>query len=405
MSSRPSLLPVQDAITQIISAMQVMPDETLPLSEAYNRILAEDIRAKINHPPADVSAMDGYAGRSEDFNKIPVTLRQVGESAAGHPYDGFVSAGCVVRIFTGAHLPDGTDSIIIQEDTQTDGDSITVNQPPKKGQYIRQSGQDFKTGEIIAPKGMRLDARRLSLIASAGHGDVLVKKQPVIAVISTGDELVDPGIEPQHGQIVASNGIFLTHMIKTIGAIPLDLGQIPDQDDAIKAAFDKAQEADLIVTTGGASVGAHDGVAQHMSGSSGLAFWRIAMRPGKPLIFGKIGHTPMLGLPGNPVSTGVCALVFVQAAIKAMLGQDPWPQHQNAKLMVALKANDKRQDYLRASLSINETGQCEVTPFQAQDSGMMKRFADADALIIRAPFADPAETGDIVQIMQIPPYI
>ena len=411
MVNRKPLLAVDDALAQITTAMTVMGDETIMLADALGRVLAHDVMAKVSHPPHDVSAMDGYAVALSDLTRSDLTrsddhsprLHVIGESAAGHPFDAALEAGSAVRIFTGAYMPQGADAIVIQEDTTTNGDVVDIMEMPIAGRYIRQQGQDFAQGDIIAHQGTTLNARRLALIASSGHGTVTVKAKPKIAIISTGDELVTPGQKPEHGQIIASNGLFLRHFLQSIGADILDLGQIPDDPILLTNAVNKAQEADLIVTSGGASVGNHDGVAQLMTAQEkGLAFWRIAMRPGKPLIFGHLGDTPLLGLPGNPVSTGVCAMVFVAAAIRAMLGQPVNAPTQTALLGKDLPENDQRQDYLRAEISYDDQGQIWVTAFAKQDSGMFKSFADADALIIRPPHAEQAKAGDVISILLIP---
>ena len=402
MTPRPPLLSVDDALDQIIKAVSTMPSERIAVEAALGHVLAADIKANLSHPPADVSAMDGYAVHSSHLSSTPKSLTVIGESAAGHPFNGVLGADQAVRIFTGAYVPQGADAIVLQEDTNRDGDVVMILEQPKPEQFIRKAGQDFSHGDLIASKGATLDARRLALIASSGHGTVPTHCKPVVAIISTGDELVRPGSTPKDGQIVSSNDLFLTHLITSLGATAMNLGQMADQDDALTKAFDQAKSADLIVTSGGASVGNHDGVARHMNESGGLAFWRIAMRPGKPLIFGQIDQTPMLGLPGNPVSTGVCAMIFVAAAIRKMLGQDPLPNHSHAKLIAPLGENDRRQDYLRARIHIDDQGQTWAEAFNKQDSGMLKTFSDADGLIIRPPHAPPAEAGDPVPVLLLP---
>jgi len=402
MTPRPPLLSVDDALDQIIKAVSTMPSERIAVEAALGHVLAADINANLSHPPADVSAMDGYAVHSSHLSSTPKNLTVIGESAAGHPFDGVLGADQAVRIFTGAYVPQGADAIVLQEDTNRDGDVVTILEQPKPEQFIRKAGQDFSHGDLIASKGATLDARRLALIASSGHGTVPTHCKPVVAIISTGDELVHPGSTPKDGQIVSSNDLFLTHLITSLGATAMNLGQMADQDDALTKAFDQAKSADLIVTSGGASVGNHDGVARHMNESGGLAFWRIAMRPGKPLIFGQIDQTPMLGLPGNPVSTGVCAMIFVAAAIRKMLGQDPLPKPSHVKLLAPLGENDRRQDYLRARIHVDDQGQTWAEAFNKQDSGMLKTFADADGLIIRPPHAPPAEAGTPVPVLLLP---
>ena len=409
-----SLLPVDDALAAITKGLTPVSIENVAMAEAparddvIGRVLGEDIHAELNHPPHDVSAMDGYAVISSDLVNIPAKLTVIGESAAGHPFDGVTSHGQAVRIFTGAYCPEGSDAIVIQEDTDEDNGVVSIHEAPSPGQFIRLKGNDFRQGALIAQKGDILTPRLLSLMASAGVRAFKLYQRPRIAVISTGDELVAPGHIPQEGQIISSNGLFLKTYLSTIGADVIDLGIIPDEDDALEDAFERAQEADLIVTSGGASVGHHDGVAKAMTNENGtkLNFWRIAMRPGKPLIFGKINGVPILGLPGNPVSTGVCAMVFVATALKTLSGQDTsqdWGLDIRTGLLATpLKENDKRQDYLRATISTTDKGEVMLSPFDKQDSGMLKLLAEADALVIRPPFAPEAKAGDLVRYIPIP---
>ena len=353
--------------------------------------------------------MDGYAARSEDLLTFPARLEQIGESAAGHPFTGQIGPGECIRIFTGAICPDTADTIILQEDTETEDHIISVTEAPAAGRYIRPKGQDFSSGQRLFEAGTMINARNLSLIGAAGHGHVMTKRRPVVAIISTGDELVEPGITPKPGQIVSSNGIFLTHLVTASGGLPMPLGIVPDQDDALDAALDKAMQADLIITSGGASVGAHDGIARKMQEESDLAFWRIAMRPGKPLLFGHLENngrrTPLLGLPGNPVSTGVCGLIFGVAAIRCLLGQDHQPRYAHAVLTEPLAENDRRQDFLRAKLTHGEDGLLMARAFTKQDSGMLSVFAEANGLIMRPPHAEAAKAGDIVPVILIPDHV
>ena len=393
------LLGVDEAIAQIAANVPKMETEEVALARAQERVLAEDISALLSHPPADVSAMDGYVARHEDLKTLPCDLTMIGESAAGHPFQGKLGEGECVRIFTGAHCPEGADAIIPQENTEAKDHRITIHKAPQKNQYIRSEGNDFKQGDILVKAGMRLNARAIALIGSAGHGKVKVKRKPKIAIISTGDELVAPSATPKPHQIISSNGIFLEQLITSLGGEPMQLGIVGDSDTALNEAFSKAKGADMIVTSGGVSVGSHDGVALRMQNSSELIFWRIAMRPGKPLLFGRINGIALLGLPGNPVSTGVCGVIFVGAAIRAMSGQDFRLIYQHAVLGESLAANDQRQDFLRASLAYGEDGKLIATAFAEQDSGMMSVFAHADALIMRPPFAPKTVVGDIVPII------
>ena len=411
-----SLLPVDDALKAITEALSPIDKEDISMAEAaagdvMGRVLAEDVYAELSHPPHDVSAMDGFAVRHADLADLSKPLKIIGESTAGHPFEGMVNSGETVRIFTGAHCPKGSDTIIIQEDAERDGDHVTIKEVAPKGRYIRLKGNDFSQGDLIAAKGEVISPRLLALIASAGLATLNLRKKPRVAIISTGDELVAPGTPPKEGQIISSNGLFLKSYLNSIGAEAIDIGIIPDQEDALEKAFEDASKADLIMTSGGASVGSHDGVAKAMTdqSTSQLNFWRIAMRPGKPLIFGKIKGVPMIGLPGNPVSTGVCAMVFVSTAIKAITGQDishNWGLDiRQGRLSKPLKANDKRQDYLRASLGFSQDGTPELTPYEQQDSGMMQLLTQAEALVIRSPFADEAEIGDFAPYIPIPKAI
>ena len=408
-----SLLPVDDALKAITEALSPIDKEEISMADAtagdvMGRVLAEVVYAELSHPPHDVSAMDGFAVRHTDLADLSKPLKLIGESAAGHPFNGVVNSGEAVRIFTGGYCPKDCDTIIIQEDTECNGDQVTIKEAAPKGRYIRPQGNDFSQGDLIAAEGTPLSPRLLALIASAGVVTLKLSKKPRVAIISTGDELVAPGTSPKEGQIISSNGLFLKSYLNSIGAETIDIGIVPDQDDALEKAFEDAAKADLIITSGGASVGSHDGVAKAMTdqNTTQLNFWRIAMRPGKPLIFGKIKGVPMIGLPGNPVSTGVCAIVFVSTAIKAITGQDishNWGLDiRQGRLSKPLKANDKRQDYLRASLNYGQDGVPELTPYEQQDSGMMKLLSQAEALVIRSPFADEADIGDPVSYIPIP---
>jgi len=409
MRARPPLLPVEEAIARIARSMPEMPVEEVDIGALHGRILAAPITARTSHPPADVSAMDGFAARASDLAALPAKLRCIGESAAGHPFAGSISAGECIRIFTGAHCPGGADTIILQEDTSVHGNIITVNEAPAAGRYIRKAGNDFARGYVLFDAGKKIGARNIALIGAAGYGTAAVWRRPVVAILSTGDELVAPGEVPKANQIVSSNGIFLEHLVSVLGGEPMPSRIVRDDPDALAAALDHAATADLIVTSGGASVGKHDGIASYMQDSSDLDFWRIAMRPGKPLLFGTIGEgrrrTPLLGLPGNPVSTGVCGIIFVAAALNAMLGRDPLPQYQQAVLDHDLDENDQRQDFLRASMYQDDKGAMHVEAFSTQDSGMLAVFARADALIMRPAHAPAAARGSIVPILPVPPGI
>jgi len=406
MTARPPLLPVTEAIARIAAAVPLMPSEKVAIGDLHGRCLGAPVAARLSHPPVDVSAMDGYAARAEDLACLPARLRLIGESAAGHPFAGAIHPGECVRIFTGAHCPSGADTIILQEDTDAGGEAVTIHEAPAPGRFIRKKGSDFASGDILFDQGRLITARNVALIGSAGHGSAEVRKRPRIAILSTGDELVEPGIIPKDSQIVSSNGIFLENLIRVLGGVPLPSRIVGDDPGALEEALEEASAADLIVTSGGASVGKHDGIAKRMQTSRDLDFWRIAMRPGKPLLFGTIGdgkqETPLLGLPGNPVSTGVCGIIFVAAALNAMLGRDPMPKYQHAILGHDLPENDARQDFLRASIFQDDHGQNHVEAFSKQDSGMLAVFARADALIMRPVHAPAAPRGSVVPVLPIP---
>jgi len=392
------MISVEEATARIVASFAPVEAENVSIGQAAGRVLAAEAIAKFDQPPFPVSAMDGYAVRAADIDKVPAALRVIGSAPAGHPFNGKISAGEAVRIFTGGVVPEGADAIVIQEDTEASGNTVTIKELPKPGKHIRKAGLDFRKGDVLAKAGRRLTARDLSLIAAGDVASVSVRRRPVIAFAATGDELSRPGEPRKPGGIVASSVYGLSALIEKWGGEARDLGIVPDTVEAIAQLTGKAKSADLLVTLGGASVGEHDLVRRAL-GPQGfkLDFWKIAMRPGKPLIFGRVGALPLLGLPGNPVSTLVCALLFLRPAIAAMLGTDISAPLLNARLASNLPANDSRQDYLRAKVSLAK-GEWEVQPFAIQDSSMLVALAASDALIVRAPQAPAARKGEIVQI-------
>jgi molybdopterin molybdotransferase len=395
------MISVAEAEARIVAALRVMDAEKVSIADAAGRVLAADAIAKFDQPPAPVSSMDGYAVRVADAVIAPSTLRVTGSSPAGHPFAGSVKPGEAVRIFTGGVVPNGADAIVIQENTEASGDRVTIKSPAKHGQHIRKAGLDFAKGDALANAGRRLTARDVSLLAAGDIAQVSVRRKPVIAFAATGDELSMPGEPRKSGGIVASSGYGLAAMISHWGGTARDLGILPDTVEAVSAIAELAKDADLIVTLGGASVGDHD-LVQKALGPKGFAldFWKIAMRPGKPLIFGKLGATPLLGLPGNPVSSLVCAMLFLKPAIAALLGADAKTELLSAKLLRHLPANDQRQDYLRARTEIRDGELC-VDVFTIQDSSMLSILAEANALIIRPPTAPAAKAGDRVSILPL----
>lgn len=404
------LLPVADALDRILSAMTAMPAEIVALTDALGRVTAEPITARRTQPPTDVSAMDGYAVRAVDVASVPVTLRRVGSAPAGGRFTGTVGPGECVRIFTGGPVPSGADAIVIQEDVDADGEEdgavVTVRDGATAGTYIRPAGLDFREGDLGITAGKRLSARDIGLAATMNVPWIAVRRKPRVAILSTGDEIVRPGELTDPSRIVSSNAYALAAIVRAIGGEPVDLGIAPDDEGALRRIAGGARGVDLLVTTGGASVGRHDLVQKALGdGTFGadaleVGFWKIAMRPGKPLIFGRFAGVPMLGLPGNPVSTVVCATVFLRPAIETMLGLSTvGAREEDAVLAVDLKENDRRQDYVRATSRTDDTGRRVVRPFSRQDSSMMSRLAAADCLIVR-PAHDPSrKAGDAVRVL------
>jgi molybdopterin molybdotransferase len=394
------MISVEEATRRIVAGFSPVAAETVLLADAAARVLAEDVSARLDQPPSPVSSMDGYAVCAADA-LAGRALRVIGASPAGHPFGGTLNAGEAVRIFTGGVVPAGADAIVIQEDTEARDGSVLIKEPATAGKHIRAAGLDFRKGDTLAAAGKRLTPRDLALLAAGDIAQLAVRRRPQIAFVATGDELSRPGEARKPGGIVASSGYGLAAMIAAWGGAPHDLGILPDTAEAIAGLPTLAHGADLIVTLGGASVGDHD-LVQRALGPQGfvLDFWKIAMRPGKPLIFGRLGATPLLGLPGNPVSTLVCAILFLKPAIAAMLGAPPTADLRLARLAKDLPANDNRQDYLRARLLIRD-GELWAEPFTVQDSSMLGTLARADALVIRAPGAPATKAGAPVQFLGV----
>ncbi|HEY0106061.1 MAG TPA: gephyrin-like molybdotransferase Glp [Rhizomicrobium sp.] len=393
------MISVEEATARIAGAFGRVEAERIALRRGAGRVLAEDVRARADQPPDPVSSMDGYAVKAADAAEPGATLNVVGAAPAGHPYGKVLRDGEAVRIFTGGVVPKGADSIVIQEDAQAKDGAVTFTVAAIFHRHIRDAGLDFRTGEVLVAAGRRLTARDLALIAAGDVPEISVRRRPKVAIAATGDELSPPGSPRKPGGIVASSGFALAAMIERWGGEAIDLGIIPDTADAVASIADKAAGADLILTVGGASVGDHD-LVQKALGPRGfeLDFWKIAMRPGKPLIFGKLGPTPLLGLPGNPVSTLVCAQLFLKPALAALLGTPDEPSIVTATLASDLKQNDGRQDYIRAKVELRDGGR-RAAPFSIQDSSMMSVLAHADGLIVRAPGAPAAKTGDTVGVL------
>ena len=404
MAANKDLLPVAEAQQRIIEAVAPLPAEQISLAHGLGRVLAADVASRRDQPPMAVSAMDGYAVRAADVAALPATLKVIGYAPAGHAFDGALGAGEAVRIFTGAPVPEGADAIVIQENTEQSGETVqVVDGKTPVGRFIRPAGLDFATGDVLLPRGKVLTARDVGLAAAMNVPWLSVHRKPRISILATGDEIVMPGDPIGRDQIVSSNALSLAAFITAQGGAPLDLGIAPDEEDGLRALAAGARGSDILVTTGGASVGDHD-LVQSVLGDIGLEvdFWRIAMRPGKPLMFGRIDGTFLIGLPGNPVSSLVCAIMFLTPAIRKMLGMDNLlPETSMARLGTDLPENDEREDYLRASLSRDENGDVIATPYGKQDSSMFATIARADALVIRKPFATAAKSGTPVEFIPL----
>jgi molybdopterin molybdotransferase len=405
-----SLLPVEDALARLLAgANPISRTQEVSLYEANGRVLAADLTARLTQPPFDASAMDGYALRAEDAAEIGSVLSVIGESAAGHAFSGQVSKGETVRIFTGAPVPDGADSVLLQEDAEKlDSGTIRTNFPVTLGRHIRPRGQDFAEGDVALCARTGLDFSHLTLAAAMNHAQLPVFRRPRVAILATGDELVSPGKAPGPSQIIGSNTFGIAALARDNGAEVIDLGIAPDNRQALLAAVERARESqvDVLVTLGGASVGDHDLVQSTLvSAGMELDFWRIAMRPGKPLMVGRLGAMQVLGLPGNPVSSLVCGLLFLEPLL-CRLGHRPPPDRmREARMLANLPANDKRQDYVRARLSYDGSGLPIVESFGKQDSSMMRIFAQSDCLIVRPPHAPAISAGDVVPILLLRPVI
>ena len=388
------LLPVADALAAILAGVVPLSEETVALDDAHRRVLARDIAALRTQPPQAMSAMDGYAVRSVDVANIDARLKVVGEVAAGRPFDRTVGAGEAVRIFTGGVIPQGADAVIIQEDTLVDGDGIVITEAAVAGRHIRPPGADFRAGDVLLAVGRRLSDRDLSLAAAMNYPELVVRRRPKVALFATGDELVMPGNKLGPGQIVYSNGYALRALARAEGAEIIDLGIAADTMEATRQSIRRARaaSADILITTGGASVGDHDLVKPSLEAEGvEMAFWQIAMRPGKPMMHGRRDGMRVIGLPGNPVSSYVCAWLFLVPLICALLGRsDVHHVPEPALLGRSLVANDHRQDYLRARLEQREDGVLIATPVQHQDSSLLGNLAAAQALVIRSPFAPAA---------------
>lgn len=397
------MLSVAEAQAKVLDGLKRLGQEQVSVGAAAGRVLAADVASNRTQPPFDVSAMDGYAVRAQDVANLPATLKVIGAVAAGAMFERSVAKGEAVRIFTGAPVPKGANTIVIQENTKLQGDEVQiVDGASLAGRHIRRAGLDFKKGDKVLKAGRQLTARDVSLAAAMNHAALPCARQPRIAILATGDELVAPGGDPGPAQIIASTSVGLGANALAWGATIRDLGIARDRIDDIRFKAAASEGADLFVTLGGASVGEHDLVQKALSPELKVSFWKIAMRPGKPLIFGKYRSIPFLGLPGNPVSAFVCAQIFLKPMIAKLLGlADAGQVHVTARLAGALGANDQRQDYVRCGLRMESDGSLTAEPFPVQDSSMLRLLAHADGLIVRPP-GDPARVaGEAVAILRL----
>jgi molybdopterin molybdotransferase len=390
------LLPVVEAQSRLLGLAGPVGLEVAPLAQAAGRWAAQDICALRTQPSADLSAMDGYAIR---FADMPGPWEVIGESAAGRPFAGTVALGQAIRIFTGAPLPDGADTILVQEEAARDGPRLALagEGPAHHGRNVRRKGLDFSEGDVLVAAGERLTPARLAVAGTGGQAVLPVRRKVRIAIAATGDELVPPGNPVGDAQLPETNRLMLAAQLADLPVEIMDLGILPDRLDVLEAAF-RAVHADVLVTTGGASVGDHDLVRPALEAAGArIDFWRIALRPGKPMMAGRLGDAVIVGLPGNPVSAFVTALLFVRPLVAHLAGAaDPLPRTRPAVLGEPLPANGERTDYLRAELRGGHAFASTI-----QDSSMLRTLARASCLIVREPHAGSAKAGDSVEILDI----
>ena len=397
-----ALLSVAEALARVTQGLEPLEPERVKLEQARGRVLAEDIAAHLTQPPFDAAAMDGYAVRAADVGVLPATLRLIGDALAGRGFDGEVKQGEGVRIFTGAPVPKGADTVVIQENTEVAPGVVTVKDAAPR-RHIRPRGQDFTKGEVLLRAGTRLGPRELMLAAAMNHAELPVRRKPKVAILATGDEVVPPGTALDRDQIVSSVPVGLAALIEAQGGEPMSLGIAQDTAESIVTLASTGKGADILVTVGGASVGERDLVSAALrSGGMELDFWKIAMRPGKPLLYGRLGNQRVLGVPGNPVAALICGLVFLVPMLHRLLGlREHGREPQEAVLGQALEANGPREHYMRATSTWRSGGERLVIPLAAQDSALMADFARADCLIVRPPDAPALAEGERVMIIPL----
>ena len=398
-----NLLSVEDAINKIVKTLKTLKDEDIKLTECLGRVSAKKIISQLNNPPTDVSSMDGYAISSE---KIFKSYKVIGESSAGNPFKKSVNPKEAVQIFTGAYLPKGTNTVVIQENTKIiDKDNISFKKNKiEKNDNVRKKGLDFKKGSTVLKGNHIINSRDISTIAMSGNFHINVRTKPKIGILSTGDEIEKVGNSLKKDKIPSGNNVMLASMINIFGGLPRILPIAKDNLNNIENTLSKNLDCDLLVTTGGASVGKYDFLSslfEKHKKFTNIKFWKIAMRPGKPLIFGSFKKVPIIGLPGNPVSAGVCSLIFLRVAINKMLGlKDYFPDIHQGITTTTINKNDQRMDFIRSKLEINKKN--FLTPFKKQDSSMTNLFSRSNCLILRKPFEKKSLPGDLVNFIKFP---
>jgi molybdopterin molybdotransferase len=398
-------LSVKEALARVLAGVEPLPAEVIAIGTAHGRVLTADLTALRSQPAEAVSAMDGYAVRAADVTCLPATLTVVGEAAAGQPFLGTLGPGETARIFTGGVLPAGADAVVLQEHSERCGPAVLIKSSPPVGKHVRMPALDFARGALVLRKGRRLSDRDLALTAGMNYPAVAVHRRPKVAILATGDELVAPGSELARGQVVYSNGFAIAALARREGAEVLDFGIVPDRVEPTVAAIEQVRRsgADVLVTTGGASVGDYDLVKRSLEiQGMDLAFWKVAMRPGRPLIHGRLGPTYVLGLPGNPVSSYVGAFLFLIPLLRKLCGRDDLiAPLESAVLGRDLAKNDERTDYLRAQLDGRADGRLVATPFDLQDSSLLVPLAEADCFVVREPYAAAAKSGTECNIIKL----
>jgi molybdopterin molybdotransferase len=400
------LLSVEEALARVLDGATATAPETVAVEAAHDRVLAGPLSALLTQPPFPASAMDGYAVRAADVAALPATLAVVGTAAAGHPFSGRIASGEAVRIFTGAPIPDGADAVVIQENVVRDGEKVSVREGVVEARHVRSVGVDFCAGDRLLAAGRRLGPRELALAAAMGHGSVAVRRRPRIAILSTGDELVPPGGRPAAGQIIASNHLCVAGIAQAAGAEVQQIGIARDTREDLARHIARADDADILVTIGGASVGDHDLVAPVLAERGlALAFWKIDMRPGKPLMFGRLDGASVLGLPGNPASAMVGARVFLVPLVWALLGRPAGAcvRPIAARLATAVEGNGDRRHYMLAVSTPGDDGLLRVAALGLQHSSLIAPLAEADCLIVRPSHAPALAAGSLVPILRLDP--